>query len=158
MVQQSAGAAVRGVHGADEPPVFWQQFAHRGRLHLLEVGSAVDAPEVREVAHVVQLFGDDCEALGLHEVQAALRFEVSSCQKLLHLLSHRPLRLDHALELVDVAALASVLRPLAVLLHARADAYQQLLQTLAEDHQVEVAREQHLLILERIEVVRQNFV
>ena len=49
MVEQAAGRAVGGVHGAQEPPGLGQQLAHGGGAQLRKVGAAVDGAEVAQI-------------------------------------------------------------------------------------------------------------
>ncbi len=65
MVEQTAGSTIGCVYGAQEAPRFRQQFAHGGCFHFAEKGTAMDAPEVREKAKVVDSLSNDGEAAGL---------------------------------------------------------------------------------------------
>ena len=42
VVEEAAGAAVGGVDGADEAPLFREEFAHGGGFHFGEIGASVN--------------------------------------------------------------------------------------------------------------------
>ena len=72
VVEESAGRPVRRVDGTDESPGVGQQRPHLRRPHLLEEGAPVDGPEVRHVAHPVDVLRHDGHALVLHQAQPGL--------------------------------------------------------------------------------------
>lgn len=75
VVQQPAGRAVRGVHGAQEAPGLRQQLPHRRGLHGSEELSSVDASEVRQVAKKVDALRHDREAGHLVGVSSNLQYD-----------------------------------------------------------------------------------
>mmetsp|Transcript_5685 Transcript_5685/g.15937 ORF Transcript_5685/g.15937 Transcript_5685/m.15937 type:complete len:227 (+) Transcript_5685:2102-2782(+) len=70
VVEQSAGATIRGVDWAEEAPRLGEQLADCGGAQLHEIRPTMDTPEVGEVPEEVQLLCHYCEAAGLAEVQS----------------------------------------------------------------------------------------
>ena len=50
VVEQAAGGAIWGVHGAQEAPSLWHQLAHRRGTQLGKVCPSVDRPEMGQVS------------------------------------------------------------------------------------------------------------
>ena len=87
VIEQTTRRAIRCMYGANEPPRLRKQLTHRSRLHLCEVLSSMDTPEMREVARIVQLISDHGEPGSLLQIQLRLASEVSGSQEVLHLLA-----------------------------------------------------------------------
>jgi outer membrane lipoprotein SlyB len=70
VVEQAAGGAVGGVHGAEEAPGLGKQLAHGGGSQLRKVGAAVDGAEVGQVPEQKGRKGEGgglCAVLPRHE-------------------------------------------------------------------------------------------
>lgn len=69
VVQKTARGTVGCVHGAQEAPCFWEKLPDSRSLELSEEGTSVNGPEMADITHPVQLFGDDGETRRLLQVE-----------------------------------------------------------------------------------------
>eukprot|EP00958_Prasinococcus_capsulatus_P029960 scaffold7820_cov363-Prasinococcus_capsulatus_cf.AAC.4 len=77
VVEQAARVAVRSVHRAQEAPRLGQQLARRGGAQLREACAAMDGPEVRQEAVVVDLLRHHRVAALLLQVQSRLGHQIA---------------------------------------------------------------------------------
>ena len=90
------------MHRADETPGLWKELPHSGRLHLSEVLSSVDGPEMGQVPGEVELVCNDGEASRLLEVKLGPGDQVSSGEEVLNLLANSCLGVHDLLQVVGV--------------------------------------------------------
>ena len=77
VVEEAARPAVGRVNRAEKAPAFWEELSDAGGFHFLEKRASVDASKMGEVPHVVDFFGDNCEALLLDEVEPGCAHEIA---------------------------------------------------------------------------------
>eukprot|EP00964_Phaeocystis_antarctica_P141265 scaffold106242_cov63-Phaeocystis_antarctica.AAC.8 len=162
VVEQAARPAVGRVHGTEEAPRVGQQLAHGGRAELHKEGSSVDGAEVGDVAPKVEPLARDDETGGLLQVEPRLAHQVARGEEVGELptdvddLGLVEADAEAAQDLVGVDEPLPLRRALAVaqlLAHGGAQPLEVLLQLLLEDHLPQVARQQHLLVDQRVGVV-----
>ena len=69
MVEETTGRTIRCVDGTQETPCLGKEFTDSGCLELSEEGTSVNGPEMADITHPVQLFGDDGETRRLLQVE-----------------------------------------------------------------------------------------